>query len=307
MCRVARALAPGHYRAGWHDTATLGRLGSAAACARLLGLDAMGIDRAVGLAAAQLGGIQESFGTMAKPFQVGRAAADGLLSALLAERGVTGAAGVLDRPAWARRLSPDWTPARLDQGLGQDWAVGEVFFKRFPCCFATHAALTALLDLAPRLDAVAIESVDLDVCATTLQVADQRQPDTGLGGKFSMTYCAASALLRGSVAEEHFTTEAVRDGGVRALAGRVRLHPRPELDEAGARAVVRLRDGSVREATGDLRASQDLERLWRELGAKFRTLTEPRLGPAEAARLQDSLSRIDEIEDLAELTRRGRS
>jgi 2-methylcitrate dehydratase PrpD len=307
MCRVSRALAPGHYRAGWHATATLGRLGSAAACARLLGLDAMGIDRAVGLAAAQLGGIQESFGTMAKPFQVGRAAADGLLSALLAERGVTGAAGVLDRPAWARRLSPDWTPARLDQGLGQDWAVGEVFFKRFPCCFATHAALTALLDLAPRLDAVAIESVDLDVCATTLQVADQRQPDTGLGGKFSMTYCAASALLRGSVAEEHFTTEAVRDGGVRALAGRVRLHPRPELDEAGARAVVRLRDGSVREATGDLRASQDLERLWRELGAKFRTLTEPRLGPAEAARLQDSLSRIDEIEDLAELTRRGRS
>lgn len=25
MCRVSRALAPGHYRAGWHATATLGR------------------------------------------------------------------------------------------------------------------------------------------------------------------------------------------------------------------------------------------------------------------------------------------
>ncbi len=73
MCRVARALAPGHYRTGWHATATLGRLGGAAACARLLGLDAAGIDRAVGLAAAQAAGIQESFGTMAKPFQVGRA------------------------------------------------------------------------------------------------------------------------------------------------------------------------------------------------------------------------------------------
>jgi 2-methylcitrate dehydratase PrpD len=204
-------------------------------------------------------------------------------------------------------LSPDWTPGRLDEGLGQDWAVGEVFFKRFPCCFATHAALTALLDLVPRLDAVAIESVDLDVCATTLQVADQRRPDTGLGGKFSMTYCAASALLRGHVTEEHFTVEAVKDRGVRALAGRVRLHPRPELDEAGARAVVRLRDGSVREAMGDLRAGQDLERLWRELGVKFRTLTEPRLGAAEAARLREVLGRVDEIEDLSELTRRGRS
>jgi 2-methylcitrate dehydratase PrpD len=306
MCRVSRALAPGHYRAGWHATATLGRLGGAAACARLLGLDVGGIDRAVGLAAAQLAGIHESFGTMAKPFQVGRAAADGLLAALLAERGVTAAAGVLDRPHWARRLSPDWTPGRLDEGLGHGWAVGEVFFKRFPCCFATHAALTALLELAPRLDPAAIESVDLDVCPTTLMVADQREPDTGLGGKFSMTYCAASALLRGAVREEHFTAEAVRDPAVRALAARVRLSPRPELDEAGARAVARLQDGSVCEAAGDLRAGRDPERLRRDLGVKFRSLTEPRLGAGEAARLQDALGRVDEIDDLTELTRRAR-
>ena len=83
-----------------HATATLGRLGGAAACARLLGLDPRGVDRAVGLAAAQLAGIHESFGTMGKPFQVGRAAADGLLAAVLAARGVTGPAGILYRPAW---------------------------------------------------------------------------------------------------------------------------------------------------------------------------------------------------------------
>jgi 2-methylcitrate dehydratase PrpD len=302
MCRVSRALAPGHYRAGWHATATLGRLGGAAACARLLGLDARGTDRAVGLAAAQLGGIHESFGTMGKPFQVGRAAADGLLAAMLAARGMTGPAGVLDRPAWARRLSPDWTPARLSEGLGRDWAVNEVFFKRFPCCFATHAALTALLDLGPRLDPATIESVDLDVCRTTLLVADQRQPDTGLGGKFSITYCAASALLRGRVREEHFITEAVLDSSVRALAARVRLFPQAELDESRARAVVRLRDGSIHEQVGDLRLGRDPERLGRELGLKFESLVEPRLGAAVTARLRDALGRVDEIEDLTELT-----
>ncbi len=302
MCRVSRALAPGHYRAGWHATATLGRLGGAAACARLLGLDAAGIDRAVGLAAAQLGGIHESFGTMAKPFQVGRAAADGLLAALMAAGGMTGPAGVLDRPAWARRLSPDWAPARLHERLGQDWAVNEVFFKLFPCCFATHAALTALLALSPRPDPKAIETVNLEVCPTTLLVADQRQPDTGLGGKFSMTYCAASALLRGRVTEEHFTAEAVRDPAARALAARVRLEPRAELDEAGARAVVRLHDGSTREMVGDLRLGRDPERLRADLGAKFRALTEERLGREEAARLHEALGRVDEVKDLTELT-----
>ena len=302
MCRVSRALAPGHYRAGWHATATLGRLGGAAACARLLGLDAPGIDRAVGLAAAQLGGIHESFGTMGKPYQVGRAAADGFLAALLAARGVTGPADILDHPAWARRLSPDWTPPRLAEGLGHDWAVNEVFFKRFPCCFATHAALSALLDLAPRVDPSTVETVDLDVCRTTLLVADQRQPDTGLGGKFSITYCAASALVRGRVREEHFTADAVRHPSVRALAERVRVFPQAELDETRARAVVRLRDGSVQEKVGDLRMGRDPEQLRRELGEKFRSLAEPRLGATETARLRDALGRVDEIEDLTELT-----
>jgi 2-methylcitrate dehydratase PrpD len=307
MCRVSRAVAPGHYRAGWHATATLGRLGAAAACARLLGLDAKGVDRAVGLAAAQLAGIHESFGNMGKPFQVGRAAADGLLSALLAARGVTGPSGILDHAGWVRRLSPDWAPPRLADGLGQEWAVNEVFFKRFPCCFATHAALTALLDLAPRPDTAAIEAVDLEVCRTTLLVADQRQPDTGLGGKFSITYCAASALLRGHVREEQFTAEAVRDPAARALASRVRLFPQADLDESRAKAVVRLRDGSVREQIGDLRRGRDPEQLRRELGVKFVSLVEPRLGKAEAQRLREALGRVDEIEDLTELTRRARS
>ena len=306
MCRVARALAPGHYRAGWHATATLGRLGGAAASARLLGLDASGIDRAVGLAAAQVGGIQESFGTMGKPFQVGRAAADGLLAALLAARGAAGPTDILDRPSWPRRLSPDWTPSRLSEGLGHDWAVNEVFFKRFPCCFATHAALTALLELSPQMDPAAIERVDLEVCRTTLLVADQRRPDTGLAGKFSMTYCAASALWRGFVREEHFTAEAVRDDAVRALAERVHLVPQADLDETRARAVVRLRDGSVLEQVGDLHLNRDPERLRRELGVKFQALTEPRLGAREATRLRDALGRVDEIDDLTELAGRRR-
>jgi hypothetical protein len=52
---------------------------------------------------------------------------------------------------------------------------------------------------------------------------------------------------------------------------------------------------------------RDPERLRRELGVKFQTLIEPRLGAADAARLRDALGRVDEIEDLTELTRGARS
>src|SRR5262245_50491018 len=195
--RVAQALAPGHYRGGWHATTTVGRLGAGAAVSRLLGLDAARLDAAIGLAAIQIGGIQEAFGSMGKPFQVGRAAADGLLAALAAEASVTGPVGLLDRDGWARRLSPTWDPARLDEALGTRWDIGRMYFKRYPCCFATHAAIRGLLALQPSLATATIEIVEIEVGPTALQVADQRAPTTGLGGKFSLTYCAAAALLRG--------------------------------------------------------------------------------------------------------------
>lgn len=301
--RAARALAPEHYRAGWHATTTLGRLGGAAAAGRLLGLDAARLDAAVGLAAAQVAGIHESFGTMAKPFQVGRAAADALLSALAAEGGLTGPRGILDREGWARRLSPAWTPERLTEGLGHGYAVTELIFKRYPCCFATHAALTGLLAIQPGLGPSRIESVELEVCPTTLQVSDQREPETGLAGKFSMAYCAATALARGHVREEDFADPAVGDPAVRALAARVALIPNPAFDETRARVAVRLAGGATRERLVDLLADRDDEGIHRDLGAKFRRLVAPRLGAAEADRLAAAIGRLEDVDRFGELTR----
>jgi 2-methylcitrate dehydratase PrpD len=301
--RAARMLAPGHYRAGWHATTTLGRLGGAAAAARALQLDPARLDMAVGLAAAQASGIQESFGSMAKPFQVGRAAADGLLSALAAEAGLTGARAILDSEGWARRLSPDRTPARLTEGLGQRWAVTELLFKRYPCCFGTHAAVAALLALRlPRETAGGIERVDLTVGPTTLQVANQREPRTGLAGKFSMGYCAAAALLRGHVREDDFADAAVREPAVQALAARVHLTADPTLDETRARAVVHLAGGDRREHAADL-AADDPDGIRRALAEKFQSLVAPRRGDAEAARLAAAIGVLDELDDIRELAR----
>jgi 2-methylcitrate dehydratase PrpD len=301
MGRVGQALFPGHYRAGWHATATIGRLAGALAVARLLGLDADAMNGAMGLAAAQLAGIQEAFGTMAKPFQVGRAAGDAVLAALLAERGLTAPRGLLDREGWARRLGPDWVPERLADGLGDRYAVDEILFKRYPCCFATHAALAGLLALRPRLADRPITEVELEVGPTTLQVADQRAVTTGLAGKFSMTYCAAVALVRGRVAEEDFLDAAVGDPVVQALAARVALQPSPRLDETRARVAVQVADGGRHELLADLRAAGDGERLQHDLVGKFRRLVAPRLGAAEAERLASAILRLEAVDDLREL------
>src|SRR5262245_59241337 len=73
-CRIGIALSPGHYRRGWHITATCGVFGAAAGAAKLLGLDARRLVFALGNAAGQSSGLAENLGTAAKSVGVGNAA-----------------------------------------------------------------------------------------------------------------------------------------------------------------------------------------------------------------------------------------
>jgi len=88
-CRVGNMIYPDHYDRGWHITGSTGMLGAAAACARLLGLDAQRTTMALGIAASQPTGVREQFGTMTKPFHPGAAARAGLTAALMAKPGYT--------------------------------------------------------------------------------------------------------------------------------------------------------------------------------------------------------------------------
>src|SRR5204862_5565974 len=76
-CRIGLAMRPGHYGRGFHATGTVGAFGAAAACARLLGLDAAGMARALGIAGTQAAGPKSQFGTMCKPFHAGQGSQKG--------------------------------------------------------------------------------------------------------------------------------------------------------------------------------------------------------------------------------------
>src|SRR5262249_26479715 len=95
-CRIGAALQPGHYNLGFHSTGTIGSFGSAAACARLLGLQTMGTAAALGIAGTQAAGLKSQFGTMCKPFHAGKAAQNGLLAARLAARGFSSRSDIIE-------------------------------------------------------------------------------------------------------------------------------------------------------------------------------------------------------------------
>src|SRR5204862_5739278 len=94
--RLGRAMNPRHYRRGWHCTSTLGTIGSAAACARLCGLDEARTLHALAIAASSASGLKENFGTMVKPLHAGLAARSGILAAQLARWGMTASAAAIE-------------------------------------------------------------------------------------------------------------------------------------------------------------------------------------------------------------------
>src|SRR6185295_1487805 len=130
QARIGLAISPHHYDKGWHITSTCGVFGAAAGAGKLLGLDERHLVSALGTASTQSAGLCECLGWPAKSVSVGNAARNGLLSALLAERGfsgpaepIAGAQGFLA----AMGEPPNW--AALTDGLGKSWEVNDNSIK----------------------------------------------------------------------------------------------------------------------------------------------------------------------------------
>jgi len=216
ICRISKAIAVRHYAKGWHSTSSIGTLGAAAACARLLRLDARQATDAIGLAVSQAAGARANFGTHAKSFQAGQANAAGLRAALLASEGFGAAPGVLDEAFGYLDLYAhgESLQAQLD-ALGREpleLLASGIEVKKYPLCYATHRTLDGVLDLRAehRLTLADVRSVHVRTSAGALTPLIYTRPQTGLEGKFSMQYAVAAALLDGHIGLASFTDEAVQ-------------------------------------------------------------------------------------------------
>src|SRR6185312_12129440 len=154
-CKVAEAILPRHYQAGFHSTATCGSIGAAAAAAKLLGLDREATRRALSIGATQAGGLRENFGTMTKPFHAGRAAENGVVAAEIAALGFTASPNGLEADrGFFRAAGGGYTPEMIDGKLGNPWTLASpgVSIKPHPSGSLTHPGMAVMLDLVRRHD-----------------------------------------------------------------------------------------------------------------------------------------------------------
>lgn len=256
--RVGMAVMPSHYRF-WHSTATNGTFGAAAAAARAWGLDVGQVRTALGFAGTQAAGLNTFFesGDDSKSVHPGKAAMNGLLSAMLAELGATSPPDVLGHPkGYLAAYSLEPRPDALTAGLGTQWEILQNGFKPYPSILASHSPIGAALAIVAT-QPIAVErvrSVEVRTYATVKSHFSNREVETTMAARLSVPYCVAVALVDREVGQRQFAPERFRDPRVRGLLDKVEVVVDPDLsplypEKFPARVVVTFDDGTQREET----------------------------------------------------------
>jgi 2-methylcitrate dehydratase PrpD len=281
--RVANAVYPAHYDAGWHITGTSGVFGAATAIGKLLGLSVQEMVWAIGLAATQASGLREMFGSMAKAFHPGRSAQNGYAAALLAQAGFTaGDRGIEGPRGFAAVQAAQCDLSKVTTGLGVDFDLRANAYKPFPCGIVNHPTIDACIQIHDQHHPPpqAIRSVRLRVAPLVLDLCNQQNITRGLQGKFSVYHGAAVGLVRGKAGIQEYTDDAVNDPDVKRVRESTSAAGDDSISEDQAHVEVELTDGRklsqfVEESIGNLRRPLSD----RQLDDKFRdqaVLTLPR-------------------------------
>ena len=321
MTRVSLGLpATQHADRGFHLTATTGIFGAAAAAGRVLGLDAAGIEDAFGTALSRAAGSGQHLanGAWTKRYHVGAAAADGLLAAILARTGFTGATQAFEGERGFFRMHSDAPrPDLAIAGLGTVWQILDTGIKPYPCCRAIHSPLDGLHELIGQglraEDAARIEVGIARRCADIVGIPNERKrdPRNAVDGQFSAHFCLATTLIEGTLSYRGFDA-ALADPRVRELMQRIEVGVDAAAEAAypkyfAARVRVTRTDGSVLESIQPMPLGEP-ERMVSPAGLrdKFTGLAASVIGEAAAARLADAVADLAGsglgIAELLELT-----
>ncbi len=307
LCRIGAAVSPGHYAAGFHATATLGTFGAAAACARLLGLDAADTAVALGIAATEAAGLKSMFGTMCKPLHAGKAGADGLLAAQLAARGFTSRSDAIEASqGFASTHGPDFHPEAALRDPQSGLFLRQNLFKYHAACYGTHAAIEAARHLKERheLGADDVMRVVVHASAVSDGVCNIAEPSSGLEAKFSLRHTVAMAIAGVDTASlASYSDEQTADPDLGMLRDRVRVELHPECAElTQAEVVIKTVDGDTLRRRHDAGIpDSDLRAQRARLERKFRSMAAPVVGVDVCDELIELVDRLDELPDLSPL------
>lgn len=233
---------------GWMLTPLYGYFGAATAVGKLLGLSEKELLSAWGISYSLAAGNTEMIvsGGLTKRIQAGFAASGGVLSALLARRGISGSESSFEGEAGLFNLYQRgmYDSTALTRGLGKTFEVTNLSFKPYPCCRFNHSAIKAALEITRIYNINPEEIVEVRVGLSSAgyinncePIEVKKKPRNIVDAQFSIPYGVACALVRRRLNLADLSDEMVRDPKVLEVASKVNCYVDPDIEEEAGRDI----------------------------------------------------------------------
>ncbi len=310
--RVGNAATMSLFFRGFHPQGTSGAFVAAATAARMLNLDALQFQHALGMAGSQAGGLMAAQeGAMVKRFHSGRAAQSGVYAAQLAADGFTGILNALEAPygGYLSTYSDEPNPSRLTAGLGNTWETLNVGYKPHASVTSIHSALDglALIMQEQKLKADDIAKVETGLSPMThVHCAWEYKAQGVTAAQMNLYYGMAVIALDGAAFTEQFREARLSDPQILDFIARITAHVDPEIETMGApfrhasRVKITARNGQVYEKLSlHRRGSPENPLSPEEVVHKFRNVVAPCMDKAAAEKI---IATVNQFETLADIS-----
>jgi 2-methylcitrate dehydratase PrpD len=235
--RLGEALSPYMYRErGIEPTGVCGAIAAAAVAGKIMGETAEQLKNAMGIASLFAGSLIEyqNDGTSGKVLCCGWAALNGLRAAELALYSFTGPNEAIEGKSGFLQAfrGSKMDPEKIAKGLGSDFRISEVYFKKHACMRGMHAAVDALLWLRAQYGLTIENVASIDIYTTEfLKRLSNPAPQTTIGAQCSIEFVLATALKHGHLHSEETVTKSLNDEQVLGLAKNIDIIKDKEIEE----------------------------------------------------------------------------
>jgi 2-methylcitrate dehydratase PrpD len=315
--RVGNAATMSLFFRGFHPQGTSGTFVAAATAARMLNLDALQFQHALGMAGSQAGGLMAAQeGAMVKRFHSGRAAQSGVYAAQLAADGFTGILDALEAPygGYLSTYSDEPNPSRLtdglgNEGLGKTWETLNVGYKPHASVTSIHSALDGLAAIMQeqKFKAADIAKVETGLSPMThVHCAWEYKAQGVTAAQMNLYYGMAVIALDGAAFTEQFREARLADPQILDFVSRITAHVDPEIEKMGApfrhasRVKITARNGQVFEKLSlHRRGSPENPLSPEEVVHKFRNVVAPCMDNTAAESIINAVNSFETLADIS--------
>jgi 2-methylcitrate dehydratase PrpD len=305
--RIGKAIYPSAVKIGFQPTAILGSIGSAAGCAKVLGLEGEASAHALAIGANLGSGLKAALKeTSSQPLQVARSCEGGLIAALLAQSSVKGYEMILE--SYLEAFSGSSDESRVLENLGKGYEIEETYIKIHGGCRGNHAPLDVILKLVEKnnIDKENIQKIEIEIDSVTAG-NEIHWPKNGKEAQFSIPFSVAAALVYGDASLFQFTDEKVEDAAIREIMEYVQVSVDPGLDQflpskRKSNGKIVMKNGrSYSDSIDFCRGEPEMPLDQKEVEKKFSFLAGGILGD-KLPKVFDVISNLEKVQTIKTLT-----